>query len=192
MDVESPTAREPEPVPVPVPFATQKLVRQYIAHLEKWLTYGNHMLSKYSATFSEPDPFWGSKLHDAPLPDFVKYITRFGNIDDDCLLHSMYYIGQLIHFRSNPELITAQGTRRANFLHDFNVHRLVACSLMLASKYQLDFTWKFSGFAEIFGLQKEELQRLESNFVEEIHWELYFPEMLVEQQRALLTGYGTV
>jgi hypothetical protein len=175
--------------PEVVPFVTQRLLEQYVAHLEKWLSYGNRMMTKYASTYSAHDSFCGERLHRVTLGDYLKRITQHGYVDDDCLIHSLYYINRLIQFRSNPGLITPFG-RPVNFLHDGNIHRIVACTMMIASKYQLDKTWSFSGFAGIFGLGVPELKRLEMNFVAEIDWDLYLPQDVEKQQLAQLETYS--
>ncbi|RUR19203.1 hypothetical protein ELY21_04760 [Legionella sp. km535] len=91
-----------------------------------------------------------------PQISIEKYLLRFYEfLDDDPTI----YVSSLIYISMYLELTPDSS------LNELNVHRLIACSILLAYKQLMDFRHKNKRFAAIAGVNLSELNSLEIKFL---------------------------
>mmetsp|Transcript_53844 Transcript_53844/g.106222 ORF Transcript_53844/g.106222 Transcript_53844/m.106222 type:complete len:90 (+) Transcript_53844:3-272(+) len=57
-------------------------------------------------------------------------------------------------------------------ISNFNIHRLLSVSLMLAAKFHDDVFYANPHYAKVAGLQVQEFNRLEEQLLEMLKWQL--------------------
>jgi hypothetical protein len=97
---------------------------------------------------------------DNTISSFISGLFQMMNQSESCFVVMAVYFDRLMQ-KLSP-LITEN-----------NLHRLIFISGMLALKFQDDFSYKNSYFAQISGISNKEINDLESNFLTWIEYHLF-------------------
>eukprot|EP01060_Flectonema_neradi_P030962 TRINITY_DN4595_c0_g1_i1.p1 TRINITY_DN4595_c0_g1~~TRINITY_DN4595_c0_g1_i1.p1 ORF type:complete len:159 (+),score=11.29 TRINITY_DN4595_c0_g1_i1:71-547(+) len=97
---------------------------------------------------------------DISVFDYLSRWVEYTDCSDDVLCIASLYLDRLMS--------------KNNFsLNVHNVHRLLATSLVLASKWQHDVVYPSSHYALVCGVSVDELKRLERSFLTDLDWDLH-------------------
>ncbi|GLJ31979.1 hypothetical protein SUGI_0643690 [Cryptomeria japonica] len=108
-----------------------------------------------SFTFSPPkyEVFNGVEVPDMSIQHYLERIFRYIHCSPSVFVVAYAYIDRLIQF--HPQFkISSQ-----------NVHRLIIVTVMVASKFVEEINYKNSYYAKVGGFSKEEINRLEMDFL---------------------------
>ncbi|KAJ9450144.1 hypothetical protein DIPPA_21488 [Diplonema papillatum] len=64
-------------------------------------------------------------------------------------------------------------TEAGHQLTQYNVHRVILSALLVAAKWQVDYSISMTSYSYIAGVCKAELQRLEIQFLIDIEWQCH-------------------
>ncbi|CAJ1374436.1 unnamed protein product [Effrenium voratum] len=106
--------------------------------------------------------FHGCRKPTISIEDYLVRLRSYFMCSDSCFLLALIYIARLVEicpdFAVNP----------------FSIHRLLAISLVVSVKFHEDVVYSNTFYAHICGLQHEELNKGEVEFLKMIKWDLGF------------------
>ena len=107
--------------------------------------------------------FTAPYLPEISIEDYLIRIIENTQIEESTLISSLIYIERLI-FKTNIKIT------------NLDIHRLLLTSIVLSIKYNEDKIYPQSYYANIGGVDVEELNILESEFLSAIEFELFIGE----------------
>ncbi|GLJ31981.1 hypothetical protein SUGI_0643710 [Cryptomeria japonica] len=123
--------------------------------LERVVSRNDRLAVSNNITFSPPkyDVFNGLEVPDISIQHYLERIFRYIRCSPSVFVVAYAYIDRLIQF--HPQFkINSQ-----------NVHRLIIVTVMIASKFVEDINYKNSYYATVGGFSREEINRLEMEFL---------------------------
>ncbi|KAG2389529.1 hypothetical protein C9374_014089 [Naegleria lovaniensis] len=112
--------------------------------------------------------------HQPPNISLSKYLDRivkFAFCSAECYILSLVYMDRLV--QSNPNFV----------ISSLSIHRLLITSIMVAAKFFEDKFYNNEYYAKIGGIEKEEMNRLEIEFLYMINFSLHFQPPEFEQYK---------
>ena len=104
--------------------------------------------------------FSSLKYSKISLSQYIKRIKKYTEMGESTFIIALIYIDRICEL-SNI------------ILTPFNIHRLICTSVIIAIKYNEDIIYENSFYADIFGIDSEELILLELKFLELINFNLF-------------------
>jgi hypothetical protein len=104
--------------------------------------------------------FSSLKYSKISLSQYIKRINKYTEMGESTFIIALIYIDRICEL-SNI------------ILTPFNIHRLICTSVIIAIKYNEDIIYENSFYADIFGIDSEELILLELKFLELINFNLF-------------------
>lgn len=108
-------------------------------------------------------PFSSKRRPKISLYDYLKRINSYSSIND-----STYIIALMLTDRLCLESST--------YITELNVHRLIFTAILIAIKINEDDYYEMTYYAEIAGIEIEELLLLEETFLDLVNFNLYIKE----------------
>ena len=116
-------------------------------------------VQKNSSHYYDSD-FSCKTIPNISIEDYLKRIIKYTQLEESTLIIALIYIDRILENK--------------NFkLSKYNVFRVLLSAILIAIKYNEDEIYDNSCFAEIFGLNIKELNKLESKFLELIDFKLF-------------------
>jgi len=113
-----------------------------------------------------------------PIYDYLLRISKHFYCSDESLLVALIYIDRIM--KRNPEFVVS-------FL---NIHRVVALAAVVAVKYLEDVWYSNAHYARVGGVQVQELNKLEGQFLRLIGWRLHvLPEEYQRYRDCVMNAY---
>lgn len=95
------------------------------------------------------------------IQNYLTRIMRFSRTSSRSLIMSLAYLDRITNRRENNITLTRH-----------NVHRLILTAIMLAAKFYDDIHYDNNTWSRIGGINANEINRLETNFLELIEYNL--------------------
>ena len=105
--------------------------------------------------------------------DYINRALKYTKINDSTLIIALIYMDR---FCKNLKIL----------LTEFNVHRIFFCALLVAIKYNEDAFYSNSYYSKIGGLKLKKLNKLESEFLNGISFQLFVNESDYEEYESKL------
>jgi hypothetical protein len=123
-----------------------------------------------------PGPFSSKIKTTIKIPEYIMRIVKYAKIEESTLIVALIYIDRICDF--NNFLLTEN-----------NIHRVVLLSIISAIKYNEDDIYTNTFYAKVGGLTREELHRLEIEYLNMIRYKLFVDNKVYLQYRAYLKQY---
>ena len=94
------------------------------------------------------------------LKDYLYRIKSLTEVEDNTLILSLIYIDKICE---NASII----------LSEFNIHKIVFSSILIAIKFNEDLYYDNKFYAQVAGVSPKELKKMESEFLRLIKFDLY-------------------
>lgn len=123
-----------------------------------------HVLTQLAARGCRPQritSFHAVRPPQIPIYDYLLRISNHFHCSDECLLVALVYIDRVM--RLNPHFVVSI----------FNLHRVVVLAAVAAVKYLEDVWYSNEHYARVGGVQVQELNKLEGQFLKLIGWRLH-------------------
>ena len=104
--------------------------------------------------------FYSSEIPTISIIDYLYRIQSLTNIEDSTLIISLIYIDKICE-------------KASIILTEYNIHRLLFSSILVAIKYNEDSHYGHKIYAKIGGIPAKELKKLENEFLRLIQFDLY-------------------
>ena len=117
------------------------------------------------------DIFTGRTLPKINLNDFINRIIAYTEIEKNTLICSLIYLDEI----DKKKPIT-----------EFNIHRIFFSCVLISIKYNEDDIFKNDYYAKISGVTLNEINKMESNFISLLDFNLYINPNVFEKYQHLL------
>ena len=104
--------------------------------------------------------FFCKKIPTVSIEDYLNRIQKYSKFEDSTLIFALIYIDRLLEKKNIK-------------LSKHNVYKILLTAVLIAIKYNEDEIYDNFIFAKIFGIKREELNKLEDNFLDLIEFELF-------------------
>ena len=144
-----------------VEFKNENLINS-ISQVLETIIEDNKLLFNYSEIIKKQskDVFSSRIIPKISIKDYLKRINKYTNIEKNTLIVSLIYIDRLC--RVSKLTLTC-----------YNIHRILFASILISIKYNEDNFYDNKYYSEIAGISLKELNSLENNFLNLIHFLLY-------------------
>jgi len=144
-----------------VEFKNENLINS-ISQVLETIIEDNKLLFNYSEIIKKQskDVFSSRIIPKISIKDYLKRISTYTNIEKNTLIVSLIYIDRLC--RVSKLTLTC-----------YNIHRILFASILISIKYNEDNFYDNKYYSEIAGISLKELNSLENNFLNLIHFLLY-------------------
>lgn len=110
-------------------------------------------------------PFISKKIPQISIEDFMKRLLKYSKMESSTLILILIYIDRVCFF----------GKFQLNY---YNIHKLILASMVVSIKYNEDDYFSNKFYAKVGGVTKEELDKLEYEFLSLIDFSLFVDEDL--------------
>ena len=110
-------------------------------------------------------PFISKKIPQISIEDFMKRLLKYSKMESSTLILILIYIDRVCFF----------GKFQLNY---YNIHKLILASMVVSIKYNEDDYFSNKFYAKVGGVTKEELDKLENEFLFLIDFSLFVDEDL--------------
>jgi hypothetical protein len=131
--------------------AQEQFVRQVVSSMQ----------IKKASGKSPTSSFQSVSIPKVSLSSYASRIYKYFRCTDECFVLCLVYIDRIA--RAHPEIEVT----------DFSCHRLFFISAVVAAKFHDDTYASNEYFARVGGIQTAELNALEAEFLQLLHWRLY-------------------
>ena len=100
------------------------------------------------------------------ISDFLNRIILYSKIEISTLILSLIYLNKILE--------------KGLLLTEYNVHKLLCISILIAIKYNEDKISNNNYYAQIFGLSLKEMNNLENSYLNLIDYKLYIDQEFVK------------
>ena len=144
-----------------VEFKNENLINS-ISQVLETIIEDNKLLFNYSEIIKKQskDVFSSRIIPKISIKDYLKRINTYTNIEKNTLIVSLIYIDRIC--RVSKLTLTC-----------YNIHRILFASILISIKYNEDNFYDNKYYSEIAGISLKELNSLENNFLNLIHFLLY-------------------
>lgn len=117
------------------------------------------------------------KLPEISVNDYIVRIAKYMKIEDSTLILALIYIDRI-------------SRKRKIFVNEYNVYRLFFMSVVVATKYNEDKHYSNTYYAKIGGVELEQLNQMECEFVMGINFDLFVEAKVFDKyETSLVCNY---
>ena len=117
------------------------------------------------------------KLPEISVNDYMVRIAKYMKIEDSTLILALIYIDRI-------------SRKRKIFVNEYNVYRLFFMSVVVATKYNEDKHYSNTYYAKIGGVELEQLNQMECEFVMGINFDLFVEAKVFDKyETSLVCNY---
>jgi hypothetical protein len=117
------------------------------------------------------------KLPQISVNDYIVRIAKYMKIEDSTLILALIYIDRITR-------------KRKIFVNEYNVYRLFFMSVVVATKYNEDKHYSNTYYAKIGGVELEQLNQMECEFVMSINFDLFVEAKVFDKyETSLVCNY---
>lgn len=117
------------------------------------------------------------KLPEISVNDYIVRIAKYMKIEDSTLILALIYIDRITR-------------KRKIFVNEYNVYRLFFMSVVVATKYNEDKHYSNTYYAKIGGVELEQLNQMECEFVMSINFDLFVEAKVFDKyETSLVCNY---
>ena len=115
-------------------------------------------------------PFTSLSIPSISLSDYLHRIWKYSKMDESSLIFALVYIDRMC-------------TKNNIILTEFNVHRILCSSILIAIKFNEDkfFTNKY--YSKIGGMELKQLNEMEMEFLVAINFHMFIENKLFEKYK---------
>ncbi len=117
------------------------------------------------------DIFTGKTIPKINLNDYINRIIAYTEIEKNTLICSLIYLDEI----DKKKPIT-----------EFNIHRIFFSAVLISIKYNEDDIFKNDYYAKISGVTLNEINKMESNFISLLDFNLYISPIIFEKYQNLI------
>ena len=159
-----------------VEFKNENLINS-ISQVLETIIEDNKLLFNYSEIIKKQskDVFSSRIIPKISIKDYLTRINTYTNIEKNTLIVSLIYIDRLC--RVSKLTLTC-----------YNIHRILFASILISIKYNEDNFYDNKYYSEIAGISLKELNSLENNFLNLIHFLLYVKDETFKNYESYLNN----
>ena len=157
-----------------IDFQKNNLLNVFISNLELMIEENTKLKNYLKIIHVQKKCIFSSlKYPKIPLLKYIKRIQEYTKMEESTFIISLIYIDRVCEL---SKII----------LTPFNIHRLLCTSIIIAIKYNEDIIYENSYYADVFGIDTQELIMLELKFLELINFNLFINKKQFNQYQMYL------
>lgn len=115
-------------------------------------------------------PFTSLSIPSISLSDYLHRIWKYSKMDESSLIFALVYIDRLC-------------SKKKIILTEFNVHRILFSSILIAIKFNEDKYFSNKYYSKIGGMELKQLNEMEMEFLVEINFHMLIENKLFEKYK---------
>ena len=123
--------------------------------------------------------FYSPDIPPITIKDYLYRIQSLTEVEDNTLILSLIYIDKICE---NASII----------LSEFNIHKILFSSILIAIKFNEDLYYDNKFYAEVAGVSPKELKKMESEFLRLIKFELYIKKKIFGQYKNYVSKINNI
>jgi Fe-S cluster assembly ATPase SufC len=112
--------------------------------------------------------FLSKKIPSISIQNFLERLTKYSKMENNTLILILIYIDRFCDINKV----------RLNY---FNIHKLIIASLIVSIKYNEDYYYSNKIYAKICGISREEINKLEIEFLKLLEFNLFVDDEIYFQ-----------
>ena len=123
--------------------------------------------------------FESQEIPPISIKDYLYRIQSFSEVEDNTLIISLIYIDKIC---DNASII----------LTEYNVHKILFVSILLAIKYNEDTFYDNKYYSKIAGVPLKELKSMEYEYIKLINFDLYVNKAIFEKYKNYIYSINSI
>lgn len=123
--------------------------------------------------------FESQEIPPISIKDYLYRIQSFSEVEDNTLIISLIYIDKIC---DNASII----------LTEYNVHKILFVSILLAIKYNEDTFYDNKYYSKIAGVPLKELKNMEYEYIKLINFDLYVNKAIFENYKNYIYSINSI
>ena len=154
------------------PKSKDSLIIDNIADILLSLIEENKNLYNYEEEISKQKKlvFYSREIPSISIKDYLYRIHLYTEAEFNTLILALIYIDKICE-------------KASIILSEFNIHQILFTSIIIAIKYNEDLYYDNKYYAKIAGVTPKELQKMESDFLRMIKFELYINKKIFDKYK---------
>lgn len=137
-----------------------KVINAYIERIQNTLSKNAKRKDYYKKVkFNKDGHFTNKKKPSITIPEYLNRIIEYTEIEPSTLVLSLIYIERLC--------------KEKIFLSEYNIHRILLLSIIMAYKYNEDCKCNKAYLSKIGGITESEISQLEHEFFDLINYDFF-------------------
>ena len=113
------------------------------------------------------------------IKDYLFRIQSFSEVEDSTLIVSLIYIDKICDTASI-------------ILSEYNVHRILFMSILMALKYNEDMFYDNKYYSKIAGVPLKELKKMEYEYIKLVNFDLYVNKAIFEKYKKYINSINSI
>ena len=163
------------------PKSKDSLIIDNIADILLSLIEENKNLYNYEEEISKQKKlvFYSREIPSISIKDYLYRIHLYTEAEFNTLILALIYIDKICE-------------KASIILSEFNIHQILFTSIIIAIKYNEDLYYDNKYYAKIAGVTPKELQKMESDFLRMIKFELYINKKIFDKYRNYINKINAI
>ena len=123
--------------------------------------------------------FFSTEIPSISIKDYLYRIHKYTEVEYNTLILALIYIDKICE-------------KASIILSEFNIHLILFTSIIIAIKYNEDLYYDNKYYAKIAGITPKELQKMESEFLRMIKFELYINKKIFDKYRNYINKINAI
>ena len=154
----------------------ETLIENISSIIESLIEENKNLLDyKEKLKIQKKSVFNKDELPHISIKNYLHRIQTFSEAEDNTLIISLIFLDKICDTASI-------------ILTEYNVHRLLFISILIAIKYNEDLVFELDYYSKIAGMTKKEINKLEYEFLKLINFEVFVHKKIFEKYKSYINN----
>ena len=154
----------------------ETLIENISSIIESLIEENKNLLDyKEKLKIQKKSVFNKDELPHISIKNYLHRIQTFSEAEDNTLIISLIFLDKICDTASI-------------ILTEYNVHRLLFISILIAIKYNEDLVFELDCYSKIAGMTKKEINKLEYQFLKLINFEVFVHKKIFEKYKSYINN----
>ena len=154
----------------------ETLIENISSIIESLIEENKNLLDfKEKLKIQKKSVFNKDELPHISIKNYLHRIQTFSEAEDNTLIISLIFLDKICDTASI-------------ILTEYNVHRLLFISILIAIKYNEDLVFELDCYSKIAGMTKKEINKLEYEFLKLINFEVFVHKKIFEKYKSYINN----
>ena len=154
----------------------ETLIENISSIIESLIEENKNLLDfKEKLKIQKKSVFNKDELPHISIKNYLHRIQSFSEAEDNTLIISLIFLDKICDTASI-------------ILTEYNVHRLLFISILIAIKYNEDLVFELDCYSKIAGMTKKEINKLEYEFLKLINFEVFVHKKIFEKYKSYINN----
>jgi len=150
-------------------FSLAYIIQQIINKNKKLSIYNEKLIQQKNSIFNLNEP-------SVSIQKYLHRIFKYTYLEKSSLIISLIYLDRICKYKI--------------FLTNYNIHKLMVISILMAIKYNEDSIYENKFYAKVFGINLKELNELEFEYIKLINFQFFINDLEFNQYSLFFDDYS--